>query len=458
MGCKFLNSGRAFGNHRVISAGFNRMQLVSAPDIYKITGMIRILFFVLIFSAATNLSAQPDTVQRVMPGRKNSIEQQKKPYLILISVDGLRYDYIEKFNAPYLKTLTRSGVRADYMLPSYPTLTFPNHYTLVTGLYPAHHGLVSNYFYDSALVERYDMHRAEKVSNGKWYGGVPLWVLAEQQQMVTASFHWVGSEADIRGIRPTYYFRYNEAIGINRRIDIVIEWLQLPEERRPHLISFYFPEVDHAGHDFGPEAPETAAAVRFVDSSIHRLTEAVKRTGLDVSYMLVSDHGMTRVNQDEPIRVPVLDSNRFSTVVHNELMHIYAKDKADIKPVYERLRASADRYEVYLKNRTPRRMHYRQKDDRYNRIGDILLIPHWPYVLSSSSRRPNPGAHGFDPYLVQDMRASFYAWGPAFKTGKQIGGFKNIHVFPVALAILGLRSGEPIDGGQKIARKILKHH
>ena len=199
------------------------------------------LYLVLIFSFYLSAGAQPDTTQQVVSGRRNSAAQQHKPYLILISVDGFRNDYPEKFNAVHLKQLSAAGVRADYMIPSFPSLTFPNHYTIVTGMYPSHHGLVSNSFFDRERMQRYGMRDVAKVLDGYYYGGTPLWVLAEQQQMLSASFYWVGSEADIQNTRPTYYYRYNEAIPIDRRIQSVVNWLQLPEDQRPHLIAFYFP-------------------------------------------------------------------------------------------------------------------------------------------------------------------------------------------------------------------------
>src|SRR5882757_7649495 len=233
----------------------------------------------LFLSCSLTAFCQVDTTQKVIPGRKNSLEQQAKPYVIMISADGFRYDYAEKYKAQTLLTLSKQGVRAASMLPSYPSLTFPNHYTLVTGLYPSHHGLVNNYFYSSQRKQSYSMHNSRTVTDGSWYGGTPLWVLAEQQHMLTASFYWVGSEADIKGIRPSYYYRYSDSIPIDRRIQVVVNWLQLPPERRPHFITFYFPRTDHDGHEYGPNAPQTGEAVRWVDSAIQKLTDAVKATG-----------------------------------------------------------------------------------------------------------------------------------------------------------------------------------
>jgi predicted AlkP superfamily pyrophosphatase or phosphodiesterase len=164
-----------------------------------------------------NAFGQTDTAQRIVQGRKNSISQQKKPYVILISADGFRYDYPEKYQTKHLQALGKAGVRAKSMLPSFPSVTFPNHYTIVTGLYPAHNGLVNNSFYDRDIKESY-YYKSPLSVKSQWYGGKPLWVIAEEQQMLTASFYWVGSDVVINGITPTYYYKYNEKISLNDRI------------------------------------------------------------------------------------------------------------------------------------------------------------------------------------------------------------------------------------------------
>ncbi|HEY6503413.1 MAG TPA: ectonucleotide pyrophosphatase/phosphodiesterase, partial [Chitinophagaceae bacterium] len=197
------------------------------------------MVFILFFLCPGINWAQADTTQKISIGRKNSIEQQQKPYVILISSDGFRHDYAERHGAKNLLALSSQGIQAEAMIPSYPTLTFPNHYSIATGLYPSHHGLASNYFYSPRRKQFYSMKDPVTFKDGSWYGGTPLWVLAEQQQMLTASFFWVGTEADIKGVRPTYYYDFNDSIPIDRRIQAVVNWLQLPPELRPHLITFY---------------------------------------------------------------------------------------------------------------------------------------------------------------------------------------------------------------------------
>ena len=273
-------------------------------------------------------SAQTDTVQHIAQGRINCLKQQKKPYVILISADGFRWDYAKKYGASHLLELANEGASSQSMIPSYPSVTFPNHYSLVTGLYPSHHGLVNNSFLDEKENERYSMGAKEKVRDGKWYGGTPLWVLAEQQQMIAASMFWVGSEASIKGIRPTYYYDYTEKISVDQRIKEVKKWLSLPEDKRPHLITFYVSEPDHAGHSFGPEAVQTERAVKMVDSIVYQLTKEVEATGLPVNFIFVSDHGMTAVDRTNPIATPAaIDTAKYIIASSGTMMDIHAKNR-----------------------------------------------------------------------------------------------------------------------------------
>jgi predicted AlkP superfamily pyrophosphatase or phosphodiesterase len=230
----------------------------------------------------------------------------------------------------------------------------------------------------------------------------------------------------------------------------------LPAAKRPHLITFYFPEVDHAGHEFGPDAPETAKAIAYVDEQVDLLVKAVKQTGLDVNFIFVSDHGMTAVDRKHPIATPtVINKDGFTIVSSGTMINLYAKDTAAILPCYEALKAGAGGdYQVYLKKDMPPRLHYGAADDKYNVIGDIILLSVWPKVFSDQP--PIIGYHGFDPYEVKEMDATFIAWGSAFKNGLQIDAFPNVDVYPVIAKILGLKITEPIDGTDELANKVLK--
>lgn len=397
-----------------------------------------------------------DTTQIVIAGRLNSMAQQEKPYVILISADGFRSDFSTKYPAPFLRSREAIGVKAKAMIPSYPTLTFPNHYSIVTGMYPAHNGLVDNRYFDPTSGLEYSMGNKKMVADSSWYGGTPLWVLAEKQEMLSASFYWVASEAAIQGIKPTYSYTYNESIPIENRIQAVKDWLSLPPAKRPHLITFYFPQVDHDAHEFGPEDPRVGETVRWVDASIEKLQTALDPLQLPIQYIFVSDHGMTTVNNNQTIGKPAaIDTAAFRVPWGDALLHLYVKKKEALEPTYQALKKETN-FTTYKMDETPSYWHYRKSDDRYNRLGDLLLVPKHPYIFNLSGRKTSPGKHGYDNHL-QDMQASFQAWGPAIKPGIQIAPFENVHVYPFIAHLLGLSYSEKeIDGRWKVLRNVVK--
>ena len=416
--------------------------------------MQKLIVSLLSFIVSLSLLAQ-DTIQQIVPGRKNAVAQLNKPYVILISADGFRYDYADKYHAANLIRLRAEGVQAKSMIPSYPSVTFPNHYTIATGMYPSHHGLVYNQFYDRNRKASYAMSDRKAVEDGSWYGGIPIWVLAEQQGMVSASYHFVGTEAAIQQTLPTYWYKFSDAKNIDFRIQKVVDWLQLPEEVRPHLITFYMSDADHAGHMYGPDAKQTEEAVQYVDSAIGKMVEKVNALGLPVNFIFLADHGMTRVDTTTKINISsMIDTSRFIIRGGGTSLHLYAKNPEDIRNTYDSLKKKENGFIVYLREDIPAKWHYTIKDDRFNRIGDIFVVPIHPKVLSSWSGRIVPGAHGFDPAL-KDMHATFYAWGPQFKKGKTIPSFENVHVYPLVCHLLALNYQHEIDGKAKKLKKIL---
>ena len=419
----------------------------------KILSFLFILCFLLGFS-------QADTAQVVNLNRRNSAETLSKPYVILISTDGFRYDYAEKYQAKNLLKLAKNGVVAKAMIPSFPSITFPNHWSLITGLYPSHHGLIDNFFYDYQKKEFYKMSSAENAEDGSWYGGTPLWSLAETQGMLSASMMWVGSASDAGKVRPTYYYHYHEKFSPDEKVDKVIDWLKLPEDRRPHFITLYFPEVDGSGHHFGPDSKETENAVHLIDSAIGTLVEKVQQLGLtNVNYIFVADHGMIKADTDHPLAIPemLFNKNKFDFYNSQTLLRVVVKDPKEVKAAYRELKKNKTRdYKVFLDNRFPRKLRFSQKDDRYNRIGQILLVPNASKIFLEKGKKTYVGKHGYNPYKVPEMKAAFIASGPAFKNDKKIGEFQNVNVFPIVTDILNLKITEPIDGTQKVANEILK--
>ncbi len=418
--------------------------------------------FLLLFISIIGFAQSPtiDTAQIITPNRFNSQEGKSKPYVIMISTDGFRYDYAEKYNAQNLLKLSNSGIRAKAMIPSYPSITFPNHWSLITGLYPSHHGLVDNFFYDYKIGKGYAMNKKENAEDGSWYGGTPLWALAEKQGIVSASLQWVGSASDAGGKRPTYYYPYHEKFKPEEKVNKVINWLKLPEDQRPHFIAMYFPEVDGAGHHFGPDSEETKNAVQLIDKAIGNLVQKVNDLGLkNVNFVFVSDHGMIKVDGGNPLEIPAVlfNKDRFDFYNSQTLVRVHVKNSDEVKSVFKELKANktAD-YEVYLDKKLPKYLHFATRDDRYSRIGQILLIPKAPKVFLEKNQTTSVGKHGYDPKLVPEMKATFYAWGPEFKNNVVVDEFSNVNVYPLVAKILDLKLENEIDGKLKVLKQTLK--
>ncbi len=387
----------------------------------------------------------------------NAPQQLAKPYVILVSLDGFRYDYAKRYHASHLLALAAQGASAPRgMLPSYPSITFPNHYTIVTGLYPGHHGIVANTFYDPARKEVYSYNDAKAVADGSWYGGTPLWVLAEQQGMRSASFFWVGSEADIQGWRPSYYLKF-ESFPNAKRVEQILAWLHLPPEQRPHFITLYFSDTDTAGHQYGPDSPQVADAVNELDNEIGKLVDGIKESGLAVDLFVVADHGMAKV-EGPPVHLDQygLDLASFGHVIGSIL---YPKSEDDARKAYEILQGKSDKFMVYRRGQTPAALHL----DDNPRAGDPVVVPTGPYFISGGGDRPEHppvGMHGYDATKMPQMKAIFIAAGPDIRRGVALEPFENVNVYPLIAKILGLdvtalKTG-PIDGKLSVLQGILR--
>ena len=391
-----------------------------------------------------------------VPNPPNTAAQQAKHYVVLVSLDGFRYDYATKYGAKNLLAMATRGASApDGMIPSYPSLTFPNHYTIVTGLYPEHHGIVANSFYDPARKESYSLANSKTTSDGSWYGGTPLWVLAEQQGMRAACFFWPTSDAEIQGKRPSYYFApYDDNYPDEKRVEQVLEWLQLPPEKRPHFITLYYPNTDHAGHTYGPDAPETAEAVRHVDEMMGKLSEGIAASGLPVDLIVLADHGMETLQGGWVNLDKWADLSQFET--SGPLL--YAKSEADAEKAYQSLLGVSDTFKVYRRAQVPAYLHFNSNP----REGDPVIIPTGPYPFvardpnsSGGVKMPPRGGHGYDPRQMPSMKAIFFAAGPDIRPGVTVASFENVDVYPLIARILGLHTG-PIDGEIGVLQGILK--
>ncbi len=418
---------------------------------------IALSILALLFVGLSSSVAQDPEKQIVVKDRKNDKHQIEKPYVILVSLDGFRSDYIEKHGAEFLKKFGEMGVKAESMLPSFPSVTFPNHYTVVTGMYPIHHGLVGNNMFDRKTGDRYSLRNSKAIKDAKWYGGKPLWVLAEQQGMLSACYYWPGSEADIQGTFPTYSYAYSEKTPINLRLKEIAKWLDLPEYERPHFITFYMPEVDSAGHKYGPDAKETQEAVQYVDKAMEDLYEIIKNSNLPINLIIVSDHGMIEINQDMPLKLPIeINDDELDVVVNGVYISLFAKDQKYIDQYYKNLKRAVnnDFMEVYLADEVPEELNFNKKNDNLNRIGDIVVVAKAPYYFTNNT--PPVGSHGYDPKKVKEMHSIFLAYGPNFVKNAKIDSFENIHIYPMITRMLDLDyDRDSIDGKEEILESII---
>jgi alkaline phosphatase D len=420
----------------------------------KARGRIALLALTVLAVCGQHLAQSPPRVPVVTTQRgDNTPAQQAKPYVILVSLDGFRPDYAQRYAAGNLQALARRGASAPQgMIPTFPSVTFPNHYSIVTGLYPENHGIVANSFYDPRRRRHFVYTDRSTSADGSWYGGVPLWVLAEQQEMRAACFFWPGAEAAIGGIRPTYNVFYDPRIPGERRIDQVVAWLRLPPEKRPHFITLYFGEADSVGHQTGTNSPETAQAVRRLDGLIARLVAALALLRLPVNLVIVSDHGMTDTEGSW------IDLDRFADLAGFETTGslLYPPNDAAAARVYARLRGASDKFVVYRRSQVPAHLHF----SRNPRAGDPVVIPTGPYLVrargsGNPGETPPKGMHGYDPYAMEAMRGVFYAAGPNIRAGARVAPFDNVHLYPLLARILGLETG-PVDGDLRVLQPILR--
>jgi alkaline phosphatase D len=373
----------------------------------------------------------------------NSAWAQSQHYLVLVSLDGFRWDYAVRDNARHLLAMGKQGVWAPQgMFPSYPSLTFPNHFTIVTGLHPEHHGLVDNEFIDPTRPARYSMYDRQSLADGSWYGGVPLWSLAESQGMRTACLLWVGSEAKIAGFWPSYYATFDSKTqstpeAEQARIDDVAALLRLPAADRPHFIAVYYSEPDHQAHEFGPDARETREAVLHMDALVGKLRDALQATGLPIDLVVVSDHGMVKSEGNW------IDLDRFADLAGFDSVGdlLYGKTEEDRARVYNQLKKASSQFIVYRRKDVPAGLHFNQNP----REGDPVVVATGPYAIRAhapaagqSDPPPKVGLHGFDPRIVPEMKATFFAAGPDLVKGKTVAPFDNVNLYPWMAHLLGL--------------------
>ncbi|GJJ68927.1 hypothetical protein EMPS_01273 [Entomortierella parvispora] len=366
------------------------------------------------------------------------------PTLIVVSFDGMRAEYLTRGLTPNINSVGANGIAAEYMQSSFPTLTFPNHYSMVTGLYPSNHGIVANMFYDPELKDDFNYRIPDKSWDPKWWGGEPIWEAAVRQKQRSGVIMWPGGES-LRPVRPTYHVRYRSNVAAAEKMGTLLEWLDKPREERPTLMNVYISEVDTEGHNFGPDGRRCQKALSEVDNALGALLEGLKARNLDqvVNLMVVSDHGMSYVTPEKSIYYDdYIDTSDLlleeSLQPHLGIRTLNTKRLVSLYKTLKQVQAKKKLpFQVYWREDVPARFHYADNP----RIAPLVVIADPGYVMTRRDMGLSVvGVHGWDNQM-QDMRAVFAAQGPAFphQGPEPLQAFENVELHDIMARTIGLR-------------------
>ena len=387
------------------------------------------------------------------PGRAD------EPTLVLISIDGFGWNFLSAHPTPALDRIAAAGVRAESMRPVFPSLTFPNHYSIATGLYPAEHGIVHNRFPDEERDDWYQLWDRESVEDGRWYGGEPIWVTAEKHGRVSAAYYFVGTEAAIQGVPPSYWHRFDASVPGSDRVDRVIDWLGWPDDRRPRLITLYFEHVDTAGHDFGLGSAEHVEAVAEVDAHIGRLLDAIAALDLEsvVSVLVVSDHGQADYVDPEASFVlrDHIDLAGLEIIAGGAYAWIYQEqpDRERALAIRDAINENWEHGRAVLRDEAPADW----RISRSLRFPEIFLVPdlgHGVVIDREGIDRLQRGDHGWDP-SNRAMHGIFLAAGPGLPRGRVIGEVSAVEIYPLMLWLLQIEAPAPAPGRSGLRSRLI---
>ena len=385
----------------------------------------------------------------------------ERAILILISIDGFRADYLDRLEPPALSKLAAEGVRSDGLIPQFPSKTFPNHYTIVTGLTVAHHGIISNSIRDAAIPGEFTMSNREVQSDPRWWGGEPIWNTSERQGRRSAPMFWPGSEVMIGGRRATHWMPFDNEMPNGERVNHILDWLRLPDRERPSFLTLYFSDVDTAGHRDGPDSEEVRNAVMRVDKSIGDLVAGVEQVGLTdrVHYVVISDHGMAALSPDRTIVLDdYIDVAAANVVDWAPVLALTPKD-GDVERMYAALKDKHPALAVYKSGEVPAEYGLAG----HPRLPAIFAIANEGWYISSKeevvrwgepNRRGPGGTHGYDARLTS-MHGLFIAAGPRITSGMRVKALENIHLYDFMCAVLGLQPAKN-DGDPAVTRDMLR--
>ncbi|MFZ9745503.1 MAG: ectonucleotide pyrophosphatase/phosphodiesterase [Opitutaceae bacterium] len=382
--------------------------------------------------------------------------------VLLLSLDGFRWDYLDRHpdRTPHLQALRREGVSARGLIPAFPSNTFPNHYTLVTGRYPARHGIVNNEFFDPADGRFFRYVHPPSNRDPRWWGAEPIWITAVRQGVPAATALWVGSEVEIGGRRATYWKPFDYRIPFPQRVDEVVGWLGRPAGERPALVAFYLEETNSAGHRFGPDSPELAAAVGLLDGHVGTLLARVRALGREPEVVVVSDHGMTATHLDRTVALEdYLDLKTVHVDSDGSVVTLRPREGAEVAAILQQLRR-VPHAQAYRAEELPARFQLRDNP----RIAPLWLLPEPGWHVATRANLANlkksyvekgflGGDHGYDPQHPE-MQGIFIAHGPSFRRGVTLPATENVHVYALLCALLGVTPAVH-DGDDRLVQAAL---
>lgn len=370
-----------------------------------------------------------------------------QPYVIFVSFDGFRWDYLNRNLTPNLEKIRNEGISTLSLQPSFPSKTFPNHQSLITGMYPAHHGIIANTFINPFDKNLFRMKDTNSVRDSRWYLGEAFWETAERQGIKTACYFWPGSELTLNYRHPSIFKTYNSKRNYEERIEKVVEWLKLPPEEKPHFITLYFEILDDIGHSSGPNSNEINEAIKKADDFVGLLINKLDQIKMkdSVNLMILSDHGMTEVSNEKVINIEsILAGYNCQFGEEGPNMMLFPQ-KDQVKEVYNVLKKNENNYKVYLREEIPSYFHF--SDHPF--ISPIYIIGDLGWNLVTNRWKKDgystKGNHGYDNHEV-DMHGIFIASGPNFKQGYKTGTIRNIDIYPVLCKLFNIIPRANIDG------------
>ncbi len=371
--------------------------------------------------------------------------QQKRKLTIVVSLDAFRWDYPTIYNTPWLDSIAANGVAAT-MVPSYPSSTFPNHFTLATGLVPDHHGIVNSQFWAPEKGELFSMGDSATRYNPYYFGGEPIWVTAKKQGVKSASIYWVGSDVAIQGLYPDYYLRWDNEPRLTypQRVEEALRIAKLPESERPSLLMVYFDEPDWTTHHYGPIAQESEAVIEELDSLMGILYRGLKELDYGVNLIVTSDHGMTEISDEKFISIEqTVNPDWVERIVSTNPTSIFCKEGCR-DSLFEQL-SKVKHISVWRKEEVPAHLNYGTS----NHLGDIIVAPDLGWQFATTPRGLN-GAHGYD-INEPDMQIIFRACGPDFKRGYTLPHtFSNVDLYSILAELLKIEPAKTDGSLEKV--------